>query len=149
MAHPLRFLLRVRLPNCKPYLDFASVGTQNQRQKRDVPQSSMWAGDQGFFHTTHVTSNLAPPDKMLVMLLRQILSAKLPATPSSTKFDLRNPLFCNILRANPFLAIFYADFFGRYDANSSVLNDLERRPGNFLSRSIHQQPSRTLSEAEG
>jgi hypothetical protein len=58
------------------------------------------------------------------MLLRQILSEKLPATPSSTNFDLRNSLFCNILRANPFLAIFYADFFGRYDANPSILKDL-------------------------
>jgi hypothetical protein len=67
------------------------------------------------------------------MLLRQILLEKLLATPAGTKFDIRNTLFFNILCANPLLARFYADFFRRHGANSSIIKDLEARSANFFS----------------
>src|ERR1700719_1449879 len=66
------------------------------------------------------------------MLLREIISQKLFATPDHTKFDLRNTLFFNILCANPLLAIFYADFFRRHGANPSLIKDLETRSAKFL-----------------
>ncbi len=67
------------------------------------------------------------------MLLRQIISEKLFATPTETEFDIRNTLFFKILRANPLLAIFYADLFRRHGANPSIIIDLETRSPNFFS----------------
>ena len=67
------------------------------------------------------------------MLLRQIISEKLLATPAGTKFDVRNTLFFNILAANPLLARFYADFFRRHGANPSLIKDLETRSADFFS----------------
>ena len=66
------------------------------------------------------------------MLLREIISEKLFATPAGTKFDIRNTLFFNILRVNPLLAIFYADLFRRHGANPSLIKDLETRSGIFF-----------------
>jgi hypothetical protein len=66
------------------------------------------------------------------MLLRQIILEKLLATPAGTKFDIRNTLFFNILRANPLLARFYADLFRRHGANPSLIKDLETRSANFF-----------------
>jgi hypothetical protein len=66
------------------------------------------------------------------MPFREIIFEKLFATPAGTEFDLRNTLFFNILCANPSLAIFYADFFRRHGANSSLIKDLEVRSGIFL-----------------
>jgi hypothetical protein len=68
------------------------------------------------------------------MLLRQIISDKLLATPAGTKFDIRNTLFFNILRANPLLARFYADLFRRHRANPSIIKDLEIRSPDFFAR---------------
>ena len=68
------------------------------------------------------------------MLVRQIISEKLLATPAGAKFDVRNTLFFNILRANPLLARFYADLFRRHGANPSLIKDLETRSPNFFSR---------------
>jgi hypothetical protein len=65
------------------------------------------------------------------MLLRQIISEQLLATPAGTKFDVRNTLFFNILRANPLLARFYADLFRRHGANPSLIKDLETRSAIF------------------
>src|SRR5271167_859243 len=67
------------------------------------------------------------------MLLSQIISQKLFATPAGTEFDIRNTLFFNILRANPLLARFYADLFRRHGANPSLIKDLETRSPNFFS----------------
>jgi hypothetical protein len=66
------------------------------------------------------------------MLPREIISQKLFATPANTKFDIRNTLFFKILRANPLLARFYADFFRRHGANPSIIKDLETRSPNFF-----------------
>src|SRR5271156_1757722 len=66
------------------------------------------------------------------MLLREIISEKLFATPANTEFDIRNTLFFNILRANPLLARFYADLFRRHGANPSLIRDLETRSANFF-----------------
>jgi hypothetical protein len=67
------------------------------------------------------------------MLFPQIISEKLLATPANTKFDIRNTLFFNILRANPLLARFYADLFRRHGANPSIIKDLETRSAIFFS----------------
>ncbi len=67
------------------------------------------------------------------MLLREIISQKLFATPIGIEFDIRNTVFFNILRVNPLLARFYADFFRRHGANPSLINDLETRSANFFS----------------
>src|ERR1039458_4651924 len=67
------------------------------------------------------------------MLLPEIISQKLFATPSGTEFDIRNTLFFKILRANPLLARFYADLFRRHGANPSIIRDLETRSPNFFS----------------
>jgi hypothetical protein len=66
------------------------------------------------------------------MLLRQIISEKLLATPAGAKFDVRNTLFFKILAANPLLARFYADLFRRHGANPSLIKDLETRSANFF-----------------
>src|ERR1700758_2638408 len=66
------------------------------------------------------------------MLLRNLLIEQLLSTPEGTEFDLRNTPFFNILRANPFLAKFYADFLRRRGANSSLIKDLETRSGFFF-----------------
>jgi hypothetical protein len=66
------------------------------------------------------------------MLLREIISEQLFATPAGTEFDVRNTLFFNILCANPLLARFYADLFRRHGANPSIINDLETRSGTFF-----------------
>src|ERR1700693_2563128 len=66
------------------------------------------------------------------MLLREIISQKLFATPAGTEFDIRNTLFFKILRANPLLARFYADLFRRHGANPSLIKDLETRSANFF-----------------
>jgi hypothetical protein len=65
------------------------------------------------------------------MLLRQIISEQLLATPARTKFNVRNTLFFKILQANPLLARFYADLFRRHGANPSLIKDLETRSSNF------------------
>src|SRR5882762_3658886 len=75
------------------------------------------------------------------MLLRQIISEKLLATPPGTAFGVSNAPFFNILCANRSPAIFCADFFRHCGANSSIVKDLEVQSGLFLSRSIHQKPS--------
>ncbi|MGB6028083.1 MAG: hypothetical protein WBG40_23055, partial [Candidatus Sulfotelmatobacter sp.] len=59
------------------------------------------------------------------MLLREIISEKLFATPANTEFDIRNTLFFKILRANPLLTGFYADLFRRHGANPGLFRDLE------------------------
>jgi hypothetical protein len=72
------------------------------------------------------------------MLLREIISQKLFATPANTQFDIRNTLFFKILRANPLLARFYADFFRRHGANPSLIKDLEScSQENFAPQSTH------------
>src|SRR5882762_2121494 len=78
------------------------------------------------------------------MLLRQIISEKLFATPAGTEFDVRNTLFFNILRANPLLARFYADLFRRHGANPSLIKDLQTRSGNFFSP--HQSTNNSTSK---
>ena len=67
------------------------------------------------------------------MLLQDIISQKLFATPAGTQFDIRNTLFFKILQANPLLSRFYADFFRRHGANPSIIKDLETRSSNFSS----------------
>jgi hypothetical protein len=67
------------------------------------------------------------------MLLREIISQKLFATPAGSEFDIRNTLFFKILRANPLLARFYADLFRRHGANPSIINDLETGSPIFFS----------------
>src|SRR3984893_707482 len=66
------------------------------------------------------------------MLLREIISEKLFATPAGTIFDVRNTLFFNSLAANPLLARFYADLFRRHGANPSLIKDLQTRSANFF-----------------
>jgi hypothetical protein len=66
------------------------------------------------------------------MVLRDIILEQLFSTPAGTEFDLRNTPFFNILRANPFLAIFYKDFLNSPTANSSILIDLQARSGIFF-----------------
>jgi hypothetical protein len=66
------------------------------------------------------------------MLLHEIISEQLLATPAGTQFDVRNTLFFKILRANPLLARFYADLFRRHGANPSLIKDLETRSPNFF-----------------
>ena len=74
------------------------------------------------------------------MLLRQIISQKLFATPANTEFDIRNTLFFKILRANPLLARFYADLFRRHGANPSLIRDLEiNSEKNFAQQSTHNK----------
>src|ERR1700722_2850676 len=68
------------------------------------------------------------------MLLRKIISEQLLATPAGTAFDLGNPLFFNILAANPLLARFYVDLFRRHGANPGIIKDLETRSAIFFSR---------------
>src|SRR6266851_4827108 len=80
------------------------------------------------------------------MLLRQIISQKLFATPAGTEFDVRNTLFFNILAANPLLARFYADFFRRHGANPSLIKDLETRSANFFAP---DQSTKTLKQKKG
>ncbi len=80
------------------------------------------------------------------MLLRQIISEKLFATPAGTEFDVRNTLFFNILAANPLLARFYADFFRRHGANPSLIKDLETRSANFFAP---DQSTKTLKQKKG
>jgi hypothetical protein len=76
------------------------------------------------------------------MLLRQIILEQLFSTPAGADFDVRNTLFFNILRANPSLAIFYADFLRRCGANSNLLKDLEVRSELFL---IRIDPPKTIA----
>ena len=66
------------------------------------------------------------------MLLRNLLLDLLFASPAATEFDLRNTPFFNILRANPSIAIFYANFLRHHDANPSLIKDLELRSGFFF-----------------
>jgi len=80
------------------------------------------------------------------MLLRQIISQKLFATPAGTKFDICNTLFFKILRANPLLARFYADFFRRHGANPTIIKDLETRSANFFAP---DQSTKTLKQKKG
>jgi hypothetical protein len=76
------------------------------------------------------------------MLLRQSLSEKLFASPAGTKSHLCNSLFSNILRANPLLAIFYADLFRHHSANSSIFKDLQIQSTFFL---IQIDPPKTTT----
>jgi hypothetical protein len=82
------------------------------------------------------------------MLLRQILFEKLFATPAGTEFDLRNTLFFKILRANPLLARFYADYFRRHGANPSLIKDLETLSEKFLLNQ-DQSTKRTTKSSKG
>jgi hypothetical protein len=66
------------------------------------------------------------------MLLLNLPLDSLFSTHPGNDFDTRNTPFCNILRSNPSLAIFYADFFGRRAANSSLVKDLEIQSGCFF-----------------
>jgi len=75
------------------------------------------------------------------MLLREIISEQLLATPAGTEFNVRNALFFNILAPNPLLARFYANLFRRHGANPGIIKDLETRSAKFFFRSIHQQPN--------
>lgn len=74
------------------------------------------------------------------MLLRQIISEKLFATPANTEFDIRNTLFFRILRANPLLARFYADLFRRHGANPSLIRDLEDSSEKIFTHSNNPSP---------
>src|SRR5882672_2852611 len=78
------------------------------------------------------------------MLPRQITSSeRLLATPVIRAFDARNSSFFNILCANYFLAIFYADFFRHRGDNSCILKDLEVESGLFFTpdRSTKKRPT--------
>jgi hypothetical protein len=83
------------------------------------------------------------------MLLRQIILEQLFSTPAGTDFDVRNTLFFNILRANPSLAIFYADFFRRHGANSNLLKDLEVRSGIVFDSDRSAKNHRTPQNGKG
>ncbi len=75
------------------------------------------------------------------MLLRQIISEKLLATPANTQFDIRNTLFFKILRVNPLLAIFYADLFRRHGANPSLIKDLENSSQKIFTQQFPHNPN--------
>ncbi len=75
------------------------------------------------------------------MLLRQIISEKLFATPANTQFDIRNTLFFKILRVNPLLAIFYADLFRRHGANPSLIKDLENSSQKIFTQQSTHNPN--------
>jgi hypothetical protein len=79
------------------------------------------------------------------MLLSQIISDKLLASPVGAKFNVRNTLFFKILRANPLLAGFYADLFRRHGANLSIIRDLETRSGNFFAPDQPSKGSNTMA----
>ncbi len=66
------------------------------------------------------------------MLLREIVLKQLLAIPAGKESDIRNTLFFDILRANPSLAIFYADLFRRQDANPSLIKELETQSEKFF-----------------
>jgi len=66
------------------------------------------------------------------MLSRNPILAQLLATPAGEPITFENTIFCNILRANPSLARFYADFVRRLAANPSLLRDLQIQSGIFL-----------------
>src|ERR1700733_8564034 len=66
------------------------------------------------------------------MFLHNPVRAQLFSTPVGAEFDIRNTLSCNILRANSFLARFYADLLRRRAANPSFLKDLEIQSGFFF-----------------
>ena len=83
------------------------------------------------------------------MLLRQINSEKLLATPAGAEFDIRNTLFFNILRANPLLARFYADIFRRHGANPRIIKDLETRSGIFFAPDQSTKNHPTPKPAKG
>src|ERR1700688_983962 len=59
------------------------------------------------------------------MLLRNAVRTRLLSTPTGTALDAHNPFSCNILRANSFLAIFYADFLHRRAAKPCIPKDLQ------------------------
>jgi hypothetical protein len=59
------------------------------------------------------------------MLLRNAFRAQLLSAPAGTQLEINNPLFRTILRANSFLAIFYADLLRRRAANPRFFIDLE------------------------
>jgi hypothetical protein len=85
------------------------------------------------------------------MLLREIISEKLFATPADTEFDVRNTLFFKILRANPLLARFYADLFRRHGANPSLIIDLQTKSANFSppGQSIRKSTTETTTTKKG
>jgi hypothetical protein len=83
------------------------------------------------------------------MLLCQIIFEQLFSTPAGTDFDVRNTLFFNILRPNPSLAIFYADFFRRHAANSNLLKDLEVRSEIFFNPDRSTEYHRTSAKRKG
>ena len=66
------------------------------------------------------------------MLLRNLVRAQLFSTPAGQPIDIHNSLFCAILRANPSLAIFYADFLRHLAANPNLLIDLQIQSGIFF-----------------
>jgi hypothetical protein len=66
------------------------------------------------------------------MLPRNLVRAELFPAPAGCQFDIRNPLSCNILLANSFLARFYADFLRRRAANPCIPKDLEIQSGIFF-----------------
>jgi hypothetical protein len=65
------------------------------------------------------------------MLLRNPIREQLFPTPAGTEYALRNTNLFNILRGNPFVAIFYKDFLHRRGANSRIVIDLQARSGFF------------------
>jgi hypothetical protein len=73
------------------------------------------------------------------MIPRDPLSEALFAVPAGTEFDLRNTPFFKILRVNPSLSIFYADYFRRHGANPSLIKDLE----NLSKKNFSPDPSPT------
>ncbi len=75
------------------------------------------------------------------MLLRQIISEKLFATPAGTQFDIRNTLFFKILQANPLLAGFYADLLRRHGANPSLIKDLETSSQKIFAQQSTNNPN--------
>ena len=77
------------------------------------------------------------------MFIRNLIRELLFATPEGTEFDIRNTQFFNILCANPSMARYYAEFFRRHGANSSIIRDLEIQSGIFFDpdQSTKNQPT--------
>jgi hypothetical protein len=65
-------------------------------------------------------------------MLSNLLFEALPSTPPAAVSEPPKSFFNNILRVDPFFAIFYEDFRRIPRANSSVLKDLEIQSGLFF-----------------
>jgi hypothetical protein len=66
------------------------------------------------------------------MLLRNIVPQQLFAQSAGSDTTLPNPTISNILRANPFRAIFYPDFCKILEANPSLPKDLASKSALFF-----------------